>query len=266
MPMLHEGARQAGLVCRGSQAHDPGPESGPSRGRSRSRPAQRAQGSAHLDSPHTSGARELMRWDEPPCAGAGARRSIARALELAANPQGREWAAGEFDKAKLAATTKPVYQWHWRTIGKIFDAAGTTPLPMTAHKVDLLGGILKEAGYRSGSAFLLRYKRAHVEAGGVVSDLLHMQFKGALRAATRGLGPVRRAEAFSLQALCAIQDEGRAAGPGGPVAPGRFAIVGTWWLLREVEASLLRAGQVQDCRGLVTSDLSATTTDRPDAG
>lgn len=132
---------------------------------------------------------------------------------------------------------------------------------MTGDKVDILGGILKEAGYRSGSAFLERYKRAHIEDGGGLTDQLRLQFKGALRAATRGLGPSRRAEAFSLQALHVVQDADQAVTQGGPAAPGRFATIGTWWLLREIEVSLLRLGQVLDSQGLVTLDLSATKTD-----
>lgn len=48
--------------------------------------------------------------------------------------------------------------------------------------------------------------------------------------------------------------------PGGPNAPGRFAIIGTWWLLREIEANLLRLDQVRDDGRTVSIDLSATKT------
>lgn len=55
---------------------------------------------------------------------------------------------------KLAATTKPVYHSYWKTIQRIFAAAHISPLPLTSHKVSVLGGALQEAGYKSGTAFL----------------------------------------------------------------------------------------------------------------
>lgn len=133
---------------------------------------------------------------------------------------------------------------------------------MTDQKVNILGGILKAAGYRSVAAFIERYRRAHIEAGGDFPAALRMQFRGALRAATRGLGPPRRAEAFSISSLEAAVDMYLPAVATGPVYPGRFVIIGMWWLMREVEVSLPRVEQVVVEGPLVTLDLSATRTDR----
>lgn len=260
---LHEGGRPT--AAGGAAPREGTQEGARSRGRaarSRSRPGRAAETALARAGRSPTPARELCRWDEPVLEAQTAERgSLSRALEVAADPAARARAAQRFDSLKLAATTAPVYSSHWKTIVRIFTAAGIAPLPMTAYKVDVLGGALKEGGYRSGVAFLERYKRAHIEAGGEVSEQLRLQFRGALRAAVRGIGPTRRAEAFSMRSLMDAQTTEEPVVAGGPRAPGRFAATGTWWLLREIEASLLRIGQITDDGGIVVIDLSATKTD-----
>lgn len=112
---------------------------------------------------------------------------------------------------------------------------------MTVDKLDVLGGALREGGYRSGAAFLERFRRAHVEAGGEISEALRLQFRGAIRASLRGVGPVRRAEAFTVASLVDASPREEPAVPGGPCAPGRF--------------------EVHDDGRTVSIDLSATKTD-----
>ena len=109
-----------------------------------------------------------------------------------------------------------------------------------------IGGALKEAGYRSIAGYLMRYKKEHIEKGGQWSEKLAAEFSGAIRAAARGLGPATRAGPFTQESWLRVATLGSApAHEHGPVWPGRFITVGTWWLMREIEVALLTIEQVE---------------------
>ena len=212
------------------------------------------------------------RWDQPwAAAGSGdgaaaarpVRGSIDTALLIAGTPHLRDDAARAFRSQALADTTKPIYRSHLRTLHRLAGAAGVELLPMTDEKLNIVGGALKAAGYRSTSSYLERYRRAHVEGGGNIDDVLHMAFKGAVRAAVRGRGPVKRAEVFTMESLLGCIDNEGSVVPDGPRFPGRVFAVGTWWLLREVEVSLLRVGQVELLKSdtVAVLDLAITKSD-----
>ena len=74
--------------------------------------------------------------------------------------------AAAFREGALAETTRPVYGAYLRTLANLAEAGGFDLLPLTMDKVNLLGGALKAAGYRSIRNYLERYRRHHVTGGG----------------------------------------------------------------------------------------------------
>ena len=168
------------------------------------------------------------RWDEP----LGPRNNSARgsldlAVRIGRGPVLIARAAAEFESRTLACTTRPTYDSQLRAIVRIAEAAQFALLPMTRAKVAIVGGALKAAHIKTANLYLVRYKRAHVEAGHPVDDDLLLVLRSAKRAALRGNGATKKAAVFKLDQVAALPDEETPATPGGPRHPRRFVLIGT---------------------------------------
>ena len=71
-------------------------------------------------------------------------------------------------------------------------------------------------------------------------------FKGFTREAARDLFGQQRITSivFDVELVAQLEDCVDPVITGGPLHPRRFVVMGTWWLLREIEASLIRINQV----------------------
>ena len=204
------------------------------------------------------------RWDEPLAPRSSlARGCLATAIEVAKDPELRRRAAAEFEARTLANTSKPTYDSQLKAISRIAEAANFELLPITREKVAIIGGALKAANYKSANLYLVRYKRAHVEAGYAINDELLFVLRSAKRAAQRGTGATKKAAVFDVELVAQLEDCVDPVVTGGPLHPRRFVVMGTWWLLREIEASLIRINQVSlKADGVtVTLDLPVSKTD-----
>jgi hypothetical protein len=192
-----------------------------------------------------------------------ARGCLATAIEVAKDPELRRRAAAEFEARTLANTSKPTYDSQLKAISRIAEAANFELLPITREKVAIIGGALKAANYKSANLYLVRYKRAHVEAGYAINDELLFVLRSAKRAAQRGTGATKKAAVFDVELVAQVEDCVDPVVTGGPLHPRRFVVMGTWWLLREIEASLIRINQVSlKADGVtVTLDLPVSKTD-----
>ena len=212
-----------------------------------------------------SKAPKRTRWDlavvQKPAA--HRRGSLAEAVRIIGTPHLAEEAEKDFGDQTLAVSTRPVYASRHKVLIKLASAGGFDLLPMTKDKLYRIGGALKRAGYRSIGGYLIAYKKAHMEArldwGPADADF----FRSARLSAKRGLGPSKQAEVYTRESW---EEAAVVLSPvvsGGPMQPGPFINTGTWWLLREIEASLLRMSQVevQDEGRLVIISLSGTKTD-----
>ena len=191
------------------------------------------------------------------------RGSLAEAVRIIGTPHLADEAEKDFGDQTLAVTTRPVYASRHKALIKLASAGGFDLLPMTKDKLYRIGGALKKAGYRSIGGYLVAYKKAHIEArldwGPADADF----FRSARLSAKRGQGPSKQAEVYTRESWEEAAVVLSAVVSGGPMQPGPFINTGTWWLLREIEASLLRMSQVevQDEGRLVIISLSGTKTD-----
>ena len=191
------------------------------------------------------------------------RGSLAEAVRIIGTPHLADEAEKDFGDQTLAVTTRPVYASRHKVLIKLASAGGFDLLPMTKGKLYRIGGALKKAGYRSIGGYLVAYKKAHIEArldwGPSDADF----FRSARLSAKRGQGPSKQAEVYTRESWEEAAVVLSAVVSGGPMQPGPFINTGTWWLLREIEASLLRMSQVevQDEGRLVIISLSGTKTD-----
>lgn len=111
--------------------------------------------------------------------------------------------------------------------------------------------MLEEARYRSTTAYLEQFRREHIERGYPYSEALRLEFRRAVRAAERGLGPRRHAGSFSPLSLAGLVLAKTDVKDGVPAELGAFVCTCIWWMMREIEASLRRMNQVTVAKGSV---------------
>ena len=97
-------------------------------------------------------------------------------------------------------------------------------------------GALKLAGFRSAQLYLDTAKSQHIAAGYGWTSQLQQAYRAAVRSCNRNLGNPKQAAPLPLAELASLQGEEPLA-RSGPKWPARSALLASWWLLREIEAS-----------------------------
>ena len=109
-------------------------------------------------------------------------------------------------------------------------------------------GVLKAAGYRSAINYLDAAKRVHVEQGRPWTSQLQHAYRKAKRSAERDLGASKQAQPLDFE-LMAKAPPDLAVAEKSPARPGKSALIASWWLLREIEASNAKWQHVTVDRG-----------------
>ena len=191
------------------------------------------------------------------------RGTLAAASAIIADPERAALAQSMFQRAALADTTGPVYDSVLKTLTALAKGAQVDLLPLTIEKVNLFGGAMKLAGYRSIANYLERWRGLHISQGHAWTPALALQFKGAKRAAVRDLGPPSRAAPLRLEEVGSHASLRQCRWEQAPRDLGAFVVVGVWWLLREVECAHLVVDAIEGVcgHGPVMVRLGATKTD-----
>ena len=144
-----------------------------------------------------------------------------------------------------APSSRESLSFKWRTVARIFAAWGVEPFPPTVEKIAFLGAGLKAGGYRSAPGYMSLYRTSAARAGFQAGPEQAVAYRDAARACTRGLGAPVKAMALPLLRLSELSGERSPWVSGGPCSPRNAVVVGSWWLLREIEVATLRARLVQ---------------------
>ena len=80
--------------------------------------------------------------------------------------------------------------------------------PITVERLQLLGTLLKRAGYRSAGAYLSAVKNQHIRLGHPWTDALDLKLKEGKRACERSIGPPQKCGAFNMQKLANLTISG----------------------------------------------------------
>ena len=146
---------------------------------------------------------------------------------------------------------------------------GLSPYPLSAEKLQKLGTSLHAGGYRSATSVLSQYKvDAERRGEGLGPEHLRL-ITDMSRACKRSQGPPGRAAPLPLERLGELPGGSTPWVRVGPVGPRNAVVVGSWWLLREIEISNLRAALATLGPGTVptlTLSLPATKSDAAAAG
>ena len=122
---------------------------------------------------------------------------------------------------------------------------GIMPYPLDHHKLKLAAGLLKSGQYRSAGQCLYTIKKAPVEQGYEWKADLDALLGDLRRSCARGLGGTRQAAPLPIGLISTTQRFSNAESPWGLEA----IVVGSWWLLREVELASLRGADIRLSEG-----------------
>ena len=123
-------------------------------------------------------------------------------------------------------------------------------------------GSLKLANFRSAQLYLDTAKAQHIAAGHSWSEQLKQSYRASVRSCQRNLGQPKQAAPLPISELAKLPNDMESPN-GGPSWPARSALLCSWWLLREIEAShAVRAHiTVDDKKKLVSWRLPSSKTD-----
>ena len=180
--------------------------------------------------------RKKLRGDMPrPQLSAGG--SLQRALE-AIKPENRDVTMANYKKDIWANSARASQGSRLRTLEALASAWPVNLTPVTEDVVHKIATGLKAGGYRSARQYISRLRRAHVEATRTaLSAEAELAMKDAIRSIERGIGGTPLKDSIQLENLFV-----------GRVKCGEceraIVVVGSWFLLREIELAALRRGHI----------------------
>ena len=158
---------------------------------------------------------------------------------------------------------------YWKTWAEFHEAVfgdaneGTLPvLPLTHEKIMAVSALFKSGGYRAYKNYLNAAKNKHLQHF-EWTTMLGKIARDAARSVLRGIGPARQSATLDINAVFKLKDDGEPLVEHGPVGAINMIILGMFFLLREIEASLSLASSVsiEPNSKRVTWNLPATKTD-----
>ena len=132
----------------------------------------------------------------------------------------------------------------WKTIVKMLDLQGLSPFPPSVLKVHALGVALKYGRYRSAAGYLSQYRVECERRGFFVDSLMQRAIKDSTRSCARGLGGPVRALPLPFDKLRLLPGCRTPWSASGPLSPRNFVVLGSWFMMREVEAAHTLASNV----------------------
>ena len=151
-------------------------------------------------------------------------------------------ALAAYDKDKYsakAADSRRSVEGTWRTYHEKAHkldptTVGRDVFPVTLGSLKAIAALMKLDEYRSFSNYASWAKGAHIELGYEWTQQLALELTQAGRSLGRGLGPARQSAAFCLDKLANAQAHAVRV-PGGPSHPRHAILLGSLWVLREIE-------------------------------
>ena len=155
----------------------------------------------------------------------------------------------------------------WESMHRRMHDPEIPTYPLTPDKIARVAAAFKRCGYRSFSNYMSRAKEAHVQMFGDWGVDLAMEARRAGRSVNRGRGPVSQRSPLDFDRILEYQKDRKVnlepLVAGGPVGAHNLIVIGTFFMLREIEASLLLFMNVrlEDATRTVTLKLPCSKTD-----
>ena len=167
------------------------------------------------------------------------------ALPRWSGPDDQLAALETLERDYYAASTVSAVKAKLRTISRALAGWSLQPFPPSLDTIRALAATLKRGGYRSAASYLWLYKVESQRRGYGWPDTHQRALKDGIRSCERGLGPPTRAQALPFPLLGRLPADPTPWVAGGPVGPRNAMVIGSWWMLRELELATIRASHVE---------------------
>ena len=147
-------------------------------------------------------------------------------------------------------------------VHRLDNSVGQAAFPVTVRSFKAIAALMKLDGYRSFGNYASWAKGRHIEKGYDWTQQLAHEHTLAGRSLGRGLGPSRQSATFDLEKLA--HSQGPACRKSGtPLFPKGAVILGSLWVLREIEIAWTKWGDItiDEDSQVVRWTLSASKTD-----
>ena len=134
----------------------------------------------------------------------------------------RRYEDDKFAKS-VVESVRPRFAW-WRKRAKEHKVAS----PLTAEHVQLLGSLLKRAGYRSAGAYSSVVKNQHIQLGHPWSNALDLELREGKPACEKGIGHPQKCGALDMLKLADVAVGVDPLCSGGPMFLREGTLCGSW--------------------------------------
>lgn len=144
---------------------------------------------------------------------------------------------------KFAASTEASRASHLETWIRFLHAWHGAPVnvvPVEVADIAAVGALMKEGGYRSFTQYITRVRDLHIKHGFEWTAQHVLEANQGIRSVTRGQGPPRQSAPLPVDEVRALDIGHEALVAGGLVDAGNSFVLGSAFLLREVELSFAR--------------------------
>ena len=158
----------------------------------------------------------------------------------------RHYENDKYAASSLGSRNAVVRTWHaYHEKAHRLDpiTVGAAAFPMTVASLKSIAALMKLDGYRSFSNYASWAKGHHIEEGHDWTQQLAHELTQAGRSLGRGLGPPRQSATFDLERL-ALTPEVVSRKPGSPLFPKQALLLGSLWVLREIELAWTKWGDI----------------------
>jgi len=178
------------------------------------------------------------------------RASQDTVLGAGASDEGKSRMLAAFDKDILAASSRTTgcALWNtWCTFHGVWFNDDVPALPLDADKIRKTASCFKEGSYKAYRMYLSKAKELHIIAGHEWSPLLELVSKRAIRSVLRGLGSSRQSLPFNVdKALDVLSQPDVVRLPEGtPVGWANLIVIGTYFVMREMELAFAKVAHVR---------------------
>ena len=184
--------------------------------------------------------------------------------------EGLRLAKEKFLEDVHAPSQRHVVRAKLQTVERAMEMWKLDPFPPSVEKIQALGAVLKAGRYKSSESYFAIYKAEAERRSFVWTPAEQRAMRDAVRSCQRGLGGPQRALPLPFEKLDLLPGGGQPWVGGGPIAPRNLVVLGSWFMLREVEAANAKVGDVvvtvRDGCPRVTWSLPASKTDQKAAG
>ena len=179
------------------------------------------------------------RADHPVCHASNQRASFTLALQAAA-PNNRKRALDNLQADILAKSSAPAQESRLKTYRALCSAWDVPAFPLSLESVRCVAASLKAGFYRSPQLYFQAASGYQMRSLGLpVDSLVRGTIKEVVRSVKRGLGPAKLKDSFDVWKLhfATVSDDEDSFDFSSVEHCTDMVIIGSWWMLRELEMS-----------------------------